>query len=123
MPKLSSGSRTKVTREDIVEAAMLLADREGLAAVTMRRLGAELGVDPVVVYRHFEGKEDLLEAAADWVLATVHPPLENPDWRQGFSRPCRSLRAALLAHPALAPLVMTRPPQGENQFQGTECML
>jgi AcrR family transcriptional regulator len=57
--------------ETIVAAACALADREGASAVTMRRLGAELGVDPTAVYRHFRSKQELLDAMADHLFKKV----------------------------------------------------
>jgi TetR/AcrR family transcriptional regulator, tetracycline repressor protein len=124
MPKRSTTTeRRRATRDDIARTALRLADREGLAAVTMRRLGAELGVDPVIVYRHFEGKDEVLDAAADLVLAEVNPPQDAPDWRENVRRGCHALRAALLAHPAVAPIVLKRPPNGANQFDATERMI
>ena len=80
-----------------------MADREGAAAVTMRRLGAELGVDPTAVYRHFRNKQALLDAMADHLFARVRAEFtDGPDWRE-------NLRESLLlgfrlyrTHPGLA---------------------
>ncbi len=123
MPPQTTTDRRRATRDDIARAALRIADAEGLAAVTMRRLGAELGVDPVIVYRHFAGKDEVLEAAADLVLAEVAPPPEDAEWRDQITAGCGALRAALLRHPAIAGLVMLRPPNGANQFDATERMM
>lgn len=63
--------RQPLSRERIVEAALALADRDGADAVTMRRLGRELGVEGMAIYGHFRSKDELLGAVAGRVLAEL----------------------------------------------------
>lgn len=71
-----------LTRADVLRAAVAVADREGLDAVTMRRLAAELGVGPMSLYRHVATKDDLVLLMADDVVRAAELPDPGPDgWR------------------------------------------
>jgi AcrR family transcriptional regulator len=116
--------RAQLTREAIVDAALALADDGGLGAVTMRRLGSRLGVDPMTIYRHFRSKDDVLEAIVDRALGGVAEPAPTgEDWLTRLREVVRRFRAALLAHPAVAPLAASRVWFGENSLAGIESML
>jgi TetR/AcrR family tetracycline transcriptional repressor len=101
--------RVKLTRRRILERALALADAEGLRAVTMRRLGSELGVEAMSLYHHVPGKEALLDGLVEMVLeeARVTPPLE--DWRAHLTAHAHALRRAGQAHPRVMQLFATRP--------------
>ena len=94
-------------RADVVERALVVLDTYGLADLTMRRLGAELGVQPSALYHHFASKQALLAAVADEILARGrHEP--RPDaWDDRVVLVCRELRDALLAYRDGAELVAT----------------
>jgi AcrR family transcriptional regulator len=69
----------------IVDAALTLAARDGAPGVTMRRLGAELGVDPTAFYRHFRTKDDLLAAMAERLFEReIEQFAAGPDWRENL---------------------------------------
>jgi AcrR family transcriptional regulator len=103
---------TPLKREQIVAAALALVDREGLKALSMRRLGAELGVDPMAVYYHIPNKEALLDAIVEAVMASidlsVHHPEEPPVER--ILCAARAYRDAMLAHANALPIVLSRGP-------------
>jgi TetR/AcrR family transcriptional regulator, tetracycline repressor protein len=104
-------TRARLSREVLVAAALDIADREGLDALSMRRLGAELGVDATAAYRHFSGKKDLLAGVVEAVLvgAAVETDPATP-WQKQFREVARAYRAALLAHsPAVSRLAATLP--------------
>ena len=88
-------------RADVLAHAVELLDTHGLAALTMRRLGTELGVQPSAIYHHFENKQTLLAAVADEILA--RGPGGGQEGGVGGSAPeqlravCRHLREAMLA--------------------------
>ena len=84
-------------RADVVAHAVELLDTHGLAALTMRRLGTELGVQPSAIYHHFENKQSLLAAVADEVLARGPAPHEAGDWAGQVREVCGALRASMLA--------------------------
>ena len=84
---------------------------EGIAALqlTMRRLGAELGVDPMTIYGHVPDKTALFDGLAELVLAEITLPRRTGEWTHDFRAVARAARATLLAHPHLIPLLGTRP--------------
>ena len=84
-------------RADVLAHAVALLDAHGLAALTMRRLGAELEVQPSAIYHHFDSKQALLAAVADEILARGARPREATDWPDRLREVCEELRAAMLA--------------------------
>ncbi|MFJ7906119.1 TetR/AcrR family transcriptional regulator [Kitasatospora sp. NPDC096204] len=91
--------RTTLTPHRIAETAVAIADAEGLDAVTMRRLAAELGVAPMAAYRYVSGKDELIELMVDFAYGRL--PLDAPaeDWRDTMRTLAVHLRAMHLAHP------------------------
>ena len=94
-------------REDVVATALGVLDRYGLADLTMRRLGAELGVRASALYHHFPDKQHLLAAVADELLARRHPVRADLPWAERVTEVCRGLRETLLAWTDAAELVAT----------------
>ncbi|GAA0803047.1 TetR/AcrR family transcriptional regulator [Spirilliplanes yamanashiensis] len=102
--------RALLSRQRIVDAAAALVDAEGLDAVSIRRLAAELGVQGPSLYNHFATKDDILDAVADAVVATVDvSAFETCDWREALRRWGHSYRAALAAHPNIVPYLARGP--------------
>jgi AcrR family transcriptional regulator len=103
--------RTGLTHEQIAEAAVALADGEGLEAVSMRRLAEALGVSTMALYRYVDSKDELLELMTDAVIDTdVLTAEASSDWRTLFREIARRRRANLLVErmlAALAPLPLT----------------
>jgi AcrR family transcriptional regulator len=93
-------------RDDVVARAVDVLDRFGLADLTMRRLGAELGVQPSALYHHFANKQSLLAAVADEMLARADWPTGGP-WESRATEVCSVLRDALLAYRDGAEVVAT----------------
>ena len=104
---------SKVTRDQIVEAAIEVLDEHGSDGFSMRRLGDALGVDPMAVYHHVATKAVLLDLVVDEVWARVASLVDetgsDDDWRVVAARPVRALRRVLLDHPKIVPVVATRP--------------
>ncbi|MCX4646448.1 MULTISPECIES: TetR/AcrR family transcriptional regulator [unclassified Streptomyces] len=102
-----------LSRDRIVIAALSLVDAEGLAAVSTRRLAAELGVSGPSLYNHFRTKDQILEAVADSVSAQVDlamfDPADGRDWRTSLHDWAVSYRAALLEHPNIVPVLAQGP--------------
>ncbi|MGB0098927.1 MAG: TetR/AcrR family transcriptional regulator C-terminal domain-containing protein [Nocardioides sp.] len=94
-------------RADVVERALGVLDTWGLADLTMRRLGAELGVQPSALYHHFATKQLLLAAVADEILARGRPAELPTTWDARVSAVCAALRDALLGYRDGAELVAT----------------
>ncbi|MGY2079255.1 TetR/AcrR family transcriptional regulator C-terminal domain-containing protein [Modestobacter sp. SYSU DS0657] len=106
-------------RERILQAAISFIDEHGLAALTMRRLGASLGVEAMALYRYVPGREDLLDGVVDSVVERLFDDDDEPDdihlehasgWQDYLMRLAHGVRRIALAHPAVFPLVASRPP-------------
>lgn len=94
-------------RDDVVECAVDVLDRHGLASLTMRRLGSELGVQASALYHHFVNKQTLLAAVADELLARGRRPRTARDWDGRVLEVCGELRDAMLAYRDGAEVVAT----------------
>jgi AcrR family transcriptional regulator len=103
-----SETRTALTREVVADRALVVADAEGIEAVTIRRLATELGVTPMALYWHFRTKEDLLAGLADRVLDAVDVPPRSGDWVTDIRAAMTALVTAMRPHPQIAPLVTTQ---------------
>jgi len=91
--------REPLTRGRIVEAALRLMDAEGLEAVTMRRIGRELGVEAMSLYNHVEDKDDILDGICERVMSEFEFPEQGRDWAETCRRGARAWRRLLQAHP------------------------
>ncbi|HEV7626713.1 MAG TPA: TetR/AcrR family transcriptional regulator C-terminal domain-containing protein [Streptomyces sp.] len=107
-----------LNRERIVACALALVDAEGLAAVSTRRLAAELGVSGPSLYNHFRNKDEILDAVADMVCAQVDVSMftDATEWRQALVSWARSYRAALAAHPNIVPFLAQGPGRRPSQL-------
>src|SRR5580700_5222121 len=103
------GSEGKITRELVFATALELIDRDGADALSMRRLGAALDRDPMILYRHAPGKAALLDGVAETVLAQLKVDPADPDWTAQLRAVARDYRQLALAHPNVVPLLVTRP--------------
>jgi AcrR family transcriptional regulator len=110
-----SHTRTPLSRERILGAAVALADEHGVEALTMRRLGDELGFEAMSLYRHVASKDDLLDGMLDLVLAETEPPAADVGWADAVRRSALSVHDALGRHPWATRLLMApqhiRPPR------------
>lgn len=98
-----------LSRDVLVKTALEIVDRDGLAALSMRKLGAELGVDPMAAYRHLPNKESLLDAVIDAVVAeTVIEIDEALSWQDQMRQLLASYYTAVMAHPNALPLLPVR---------------
>jgi AcrR family transcriptional regulator len=99
-----------VTVDDVVAAAIDIADREGVDALTIRRVAEACGLSPMGLYRHVRDKDDLLDRIVD---AVVGPGLQDLQasgpWDQQVAGLFRHLRQLLLDHPGVAALCVLRP--------------
>jgi TetR/AcrR family tetracycline transcriptional repressor len=100
--------RAPLTRERVFEAALAIVDSEGLEALSMRRLGTVLGVDPMAVYRHVDGKDAVLDGVAGLLWGKLPPPETDEDWVSGLRSFARALLGVFRKHPHAAPLLIQR---------------
>lgn len=92
-------SRPPLSPERVVDAASRVADDAGLAGVSMRSVGRELGVEAMSLYHHVASKDALLDGLADWVFVRIATPTAGRPWRAEMEARARSARAVLAAHP------------------------
>jgi len=99
-----------LARERIVEAAMRIIDTEGLGALSMRRLGAELGVNPMAAYYHVPNKAALYDLVLEAVMAGVDLSVIDPSAPEAeqLKQAARAYRAAILRHPQAVPVLASR---------------
>ncbi|MGY1733466.1 TetR/AcrR family transcriptional regulator C-terminal domain-containing protein [Geodermatophilus sp. SYSU D01045] len=110
-----ASARPGLGRRRILAGAVEFIDRYGLAALTMRRLGAHLGVEAMALYRYVPGREQLLDGVVETVVDELYGDpevhLEPSDgWQDYLQRLAHGVRRIALAHPEVFPLVATRPP-------------
>jgi AcrR family transcriptional regulator len=92
-------------RADVVDGALAILDRYGLADLTMRRLATSLHVQPGALYWHFPNKQALLGAVADRILAPMEEPVEPAEWTRQIAELAHRFRTCLLAYRDGAELV------------------
>jgi AcrR family transcriptional regulator len=107
--RAKGGPKPRFTREEILDAALEIADSEGLAAVQIRSLATRLELSPMALYRYFGDKQEILDAIAGHALNAGNPPgsVEGP-WHLGLDASMRGMRAVLCRHPALIELFNAR---------------
>ncbi|WP_214322653.1 TetR/AcrR family transcriptional regulator [Nonomuraea sediminis] len=115
--------RPLLSRDRIVEAAMVLLDTEGLDAVSTRRLATELAVSGPSLYNHVATKEQLIDLLVDCVLGEVDTSMfarlgaGDGDWRSALTTWAASYRATLAAHPNIVPVVARGPGRRPNALR------
>ncbi len=100
--------RARLSREQVLRAAVALADSGGLESLTMRRLGQELGVEAMSLYNHVKNKNDILDGIVDLVLSDIDVPPTGTHWKTAMRQRSISAHEVLLAHPWAAMLIMSR---------------
>ena len=123
-PRPSRGAKPTMSREDIVQAAISVADQNGLAALTMYAVAERLGFTTMALYRYFPNKEALIDASVDAAMGTP-PPRSGPrqGWRQEVVAWAYAKRAMLIARPWLAELPFVAAPHGPNWLSWHEALL
>jgi AcrR family transcriptional regulator len=102
-----------LSRGRILETAVEVADREGIDALSMRKLGVELEVDPMSLYNHVRDKDDLLDGMADLVVARIEPAASvGNDWKASLRATILSARQTMLRHPWTARILESRDAPG-----------
>jgi AcrR family transcriptional regulator len=107
--------RTPLSKERVLLAAVDLADRGGIEALSMRRLGQELGVDAMALYRHVRNKDDLLDGIVEVLVAEIERPEPTEDWKTVLREQAMAARRTMLRHP-WARRVMEERPKGGPAF-------
>jgi AcrR family transcriptional regulator len=113
MPPNDPGTgRRRLSRERVLRTAVALADAGGIESLTMRRLGQQLGVEAMSLYKHVANKEDLLDGMVDRVFAEIDLPAPGTEWRTAMRTRAISARNALTRHAWAPPLMQSRTAPG-----------
>jgi len=116
--------REPISRDAIVTTAVQLLDREGLAALSMRRLAEELGTGAASLYWHVGSKDGLLDLVLDHVIGEGKVPDPDPQqWQEQVKEVARAQRAASLRHPWVVRVSIGRIPMGPNALRYSERIL
>ncbi|MGH3332426.1 MAG: TetR/AcrR family transcriptional regulator [Nocardioidaceae bacterium] len=116
------GPRPALTLDRIAAAAVAVADADGLAAVSMKRVAEAVGVSTMALYRYVDSKEDLATVMLEQVIGAP-PDVSSRDWRDALAEWCRAYRAVLLAHPWVLQLPLSGPPLTPQQLGWMEAAL
>ncbi len=108
------GNRRTLDRLVILREAVRFIDEHGRDQLTMRRLGAELGVEAMALYRYVPGREQLLDGVVELVMDELYEMTMAREyvatWQEFLQRMAHGVRAIAIEHPKIFPLVATRPP-------------
>lgn len=117
------GRGRALSRDEIISAAIAVADAEGPDAISMRRIARELNAGAMSLYWYVGSKEELLDLMLDRVEAEIEVPDPSGDWRADLSVFAHRTRAALTRHGWAADFIGSRPPAGPNDARNLERML
>ena len=123
MEAVAAAARAPLTRERVLRAAVDLADRDGIAGLSMRRLGQALGVEAMALYRHVRDKDELLDGAVDTVVGEVEAQPPSDDWRGGLRNLAMAARAVMLRHPWAPAVLVARPEVGPQTLRHLEAVM
>ena len=122
-PRVAGRRREPLTREVVLEAAVSLADAEGVGALTMRRVAERLGVEAMSLYHHVPNKDAILDGMVDAVFAEVTLPSNGTDWRQEMRERAVSMREVLTRHPWAVGLLESRSNPGSATLRHHDAVL
>lgn len=115
--------RPALSHDRIIEAAVRVADRNGLAHMSMRSIGQELGVEAMSIYHHLASKEALLDGLANWAFKQIELPDPHLPWRQAMSERAAAARSVLARHPWTLGLIESRRSPGPALLRHHETVL
>ena len=104
--------RVRLTRDEVLRTAVILADASGIGSLSMRRVAHELGVVPMALYKHVANKDDMLDGMVDVVFGEIDLPPSGTDWKTAMRRRAISVRASLSRHPWAIGLTESRTKPG-----------
>jgi AcrR family transcriptional regulator len=104
--------RAQLTRQQVIAAAIELADREGIESISMRRLAQELGVEAMSLYTHVRNKNDLLDGMTDAVISEIPQSSGGADWKMSLRQMALAARTVMLRHTWAPRTVETRTTPG-----------
>ena len=119
----STEARAPLSRERVLRAAVAFADRSGIASLSMRKLGQELGVEAMSLYNHVANKDDILDGMIDVVFSEIELPPDDVDWKTAMRRRAISVREALSRHHWATQLMESRSNPGPANLRHHDAVL
>jgi len=123
MPPKDTSPRLPLSKERILQVAVDVSDRDGLAALTMRRLGAELGVEAMSLYKHVANKEEILDGIVELVVGEIEIPSDGAAWKEAMRRRAISAREVLSRHSWAIGLLEARGSKGHTALRYLDAIL
>ena len=120
---VTPGTRTPLSRERVLHAALAVADAGGVGALTIRSLADQLGVKPMSVYHHVANKDEILDGIVDLVFAEIELPDPHGEWRPEVRRRAASVRDVLSRHRWAIGLLESRTTPGPATLRQHDAML
>jgi AcrR family transcriptional regulator len=112
-----------LTKDRVIIAAIKLADAGGIEAMSMRKLGRELGVEAMAIYHHFADKKQLIESMIDYVHEEIELPTDLTDWRAYMQSRAVSAFDVLVRHPWASPIMEAGVNPGPSTLNDSENMI
>lgn len=122
-PRRKSLRKTPLTRAIVLERAVRLADADGIASLSMRKLARALRVEAMSLYNHVSNKDDLLDGIVDLVIGEIEVPTIGGDWKRAMGDRAVSTHQVLLRHPWATMLIMSRINVGPNMLRYIDATL
>lgn len=116
-------ARKGLTRAAILDAAVQLVERDGAGALTMRRLGAELGVEAMSLYHHVPNRDAVLDGIAEQLMSRLQPPVAGSGWQDAGEWFARQLRVVATTSPQTFALTAMRPLRSAVALRPVEALL
>ena len=120
---LSRRERAPLSRERVLLEAVALADEAGMGSLTMRRLADRLHVEPMSLYYHVAGKDEILDGMVDLVFGEVELPLADAEWKTAMRDRAASARDALRRHPWAIGLMDSRLNAGQATLRHHDAII
>src|SRR5690242_4984303 len=118
-----AGRRVPLSRERVLRAAFARTDKDGIEALSMRKLAQELGVEAMSLYRHVRNKGDIVDGMVDLVFAEIGLPSMDIDWKTAMRQRAISAREVLACHPWAIELMESRKTPGPATLQHHDAVL
>lgn len=119
----SEQTRAPLTRDHVLSSAVRYVDEHGLEALSMHKLGAELGVKAMSLYKHVASKDDLLDGIVEQLWAEIPIEPASADWRKAIKRLAAALRDLVHQHPRSASLLTSRQTIHEHPLEISSALL
>ena len=121
--KPTAENRTPLSRARVLEAAIAFADADGIASLSMRKLGEAVGVEAMSLYNHVANKSDLLDGMIDVVFDEIDMPVDATDWKVAMRRRATSAREVLARHRWAIGLMESRTTPGPATLRHHDAVL